>query len=245
MLSSTVTPTLKTYTDGISGEQVFTYHAALTGLSPNTTYSYQISDGASPAGTFPASGVSSFTTAPTGRSAFMFTSFGDLGTPGLPFSSAQWGESQYNAFYAVNEVEALAPLFHLMNGDLCYADKNQTSQPEVWRDFGLNVQRSASNRPWMPCVGNHEIELGTTKYSLPGSANNENGGCIERGLHRPPGQQRPDHLVGEHARGRRSRHDNRLDCRADAPNGPLLIARQWKRPRDSRGLAPPIRSIPG
>jgi hypothetical protein len=172
MLSSTVTPTMKTYTDGISGEQIFTYHAALTGLSPNTTYSYQISDGAT--GTFPASGVSSFTTAPTGRSAFVFTSFGDLGTPGLPFSSAQWGESQYNAFYAVDEVEALAPLFHLMNGDLCYADKNQTSQPEVWRDFGLNVQRSASNRPWMPCIGNHEIELGTTKYSLPGSASNEN-----------------------------------------------------------------------
>ncbi len=175
LLNTTVVPTLKTYTDGISGEEVFTYHASLTGLTPDTPYSYQISDGASPAGTFPASGVASFTTAPTGRAAFAFTSFGDLGTPGLPFSSAQWGESQYNAYYAVNEVETLAPLFHLMNGDLCYADKNQTTQAEVWRDFGLNVQRSAANRPWMPCIGNHELELGVTQYSLTGSASNENG----------------------------------------------------------------------
>ncbi|MGP8006397.1 MAG: fibronectin type III domain-containing protein, partial [Acidimicrobiales bacterium] len=46
MLNITVVPLTKTYTDGISGEEVFTYHASLTGLSPNTTYSYQISDGA-------------------------------------------------------------------------------------------------------------------------------------------------------------------------------------------------------
>jgi len=176
LLTSTSVPIMKTYTDGISGEQVFTYHASLSGLHPDTTYSYNISDGATPtAGTFPASGVSSFTTAPTGRSAFAFTSFGDLGTPGPPFGATKWGESQYNAYFAVSQVEALAPLFHLMNGDLCYADKNQTSQAEVWRDFGLNVQRSAANRPWMPCIGNHEIELGVTQYSLTGSPSNENG----------------------------------------------------------------------
>jgi Purple acid Phosphatase, N-terminal domain/Calcineurin-like phosphoesterase len=175
LLNSSVVPVLKTYTDGISGEEVFTYHATLTGLAAATPYSYQISDGGSPVGTFPASGVASFTTAPEGRAPFVFTSYGDLGTPGLPFSSAQWGESQYNAYYAVNEVETLAPLFHLMNGDLCYADKNQTSQAEVWRDFGLNVQRSAANRPWMPCIGNHEVELGVTQYSRSGSPSNENG----------------------------------------------------------------------
>jgi alkaline phosphatase D len=169
LLGTPVTPTVKTYTDGISGETVTTYHATLSGLSPDTTYSYQLTDGASPASTFPSSGVSTFTTAPSGRAAFAFTSFGDLGTP------ANWGESEYSAYYAVSEVEALAPLFHLLNGDLCYADKNPTTQPEVWRDFGNNVQRSAANRPWMPCIGNHEIELGLTTYSLTGSASNENG----------------------------------------------------------------------
>src|SRR6202020_619091 len=43
VLSSTAVPVFKTYTDGISGEQVFTYHATLTGLAPDTPYSYQIS----------------------------------------------------------------------------------------------------------------------------------------------------------------------------------------------------------
>ena len=72
--------------------------------------------------------------------------------------------------------ESFDPLFHLLNGDLCYANLNPTSQPEVWRDFGNNNQRSASYRPWMPCPGNHEIEFdnGTegldsylTRYMLP------------------------------------------------------------------------------
>ena len=53
---------------------------------------------------------------------------------------------------------------------------NPTSQPEVWRDFGNNNQRSAANRPWMPCTGNHEIEFNNgaqgltsylTRYMLP------------------------------------------------------------------------------
>src|SRR5580704_5682727 len=81
MLNATVVPLTKTYTDGISGEEVFTYHASLTSLNPDTIYYYQISDGASSPSTFPSSGANSFTTAPSGRAGFMFTSFGDLGTP--------------------------------------------------------------------------------------------------------------------------------------------------------------------
>jgi alkaline phosphatase D len=86
----------------------------------------------------------------------------------------------------------LTPLFHLLNGDLCYADKVTINSlgktgpgisgvqpaPEVWRDFALNVQRSAAKRPWMPCIGNHEAELDNgpngynsykTRYMLPGN----------------------------------------------------------------------------
>jgi hypothetical protein len=78
--------------------------------------------------------------------------------------------------FAVQAVESFKPLFHLMNGDLCYANLNPHSQPAVWADFGRNVQRSAANRPWMPCPGNHEIEFGNgpdgfnaylTRYRLP------------------------------------------------------------------------------
>jgi hypothetical protein len=80
------------------------------------------------------------------------------------------------AAYAVQQVESQQPLFHLLNGDLCYADLNPTSQPEVWRDFGNNNQASAAYRPWMPCPGNHELEwyeaadgYGSylTRYTLP------------------------------------------------------------------------------
>ena len=83
-----------------------------------------------------------------------------------------YGQSKY----AVQAVESFQPLFHLLNGDLCYADLNPTVQPEVWRDFGNNNQASAANRPWMPCPGNHEIEFGNgpqgftsylTRYLLP------------------------------------------------------------------------------
>jgi Purple acid Phosphatase, N-terminal domain/Calcineurin-like phosphoesterase len=190
--------TMLTYTDGLSGEVVNCYHVPLSGLTPATTYSYTVADAATPGVTF----SSSFTTTSTGRFSFAFTSFGDLGTPGAgatytlangtTISSSTYSESQWNAYNAVGEVEVLTPLFHLLNGDLCYGDKetiNSSGQtttgisnvqpaPEVWRDFALNLQRSAANRPWMPCLGNHEAELdnGTygynsylTRFKLPGN----------------------------------------------------------------------------
>jgi Calcineurin-like phosphoesterase len=80
--------------------------------------------------------------------------------------------------YAVDAVESFSPLFHLLTGDLCYGDLNPTVQPQVWRDFGNNNQRSAANRPWMPCLGNHGVEFDNgpqgftsylTRYRLPGN----------------------------------------------------------------------------
>ena len=199
--------TARTYTDGLSGEVVHCYHVPLTGLSPTTTYTYTVADPGDTTATF----SSTFTTTGTGRFPFAFTSFGDLGTPGAgatytladgtSITSSTYSESQWNAYTAVSEVEALAsapptaglpPLFHLLNGDLCYGDKetiNSSGQtttgiasvqpaPEVWRDFGLNTQRSAAKRPWMPCIGNHEAELDNgpygynsynTRFVLPGN----------------------------------------------------------------------------
>jgi hypothetical protein len=177
---STVVATPMQYTDGLSGETVFCYHAPLTGLTPGAMYNYTISDPTAP--TPPATFSSSFTMADTGRFGYTFTSYGDLATPGLGATytwagetaySNGYSESEFNSYYAVSQVEAIAPLFHLLNGDLAYADKETISStgathpssgtvqpaPEVWRDFGLNAQRSAANRPWMACIGNHEAEL--------------------------------------------------------------------------------------
>ena len=147
------------FQDGMNLETVHWYHAPLTGLAPDTTYFYRISDGANPANTF----GGQFTTAPAGdRVTFRFTSFGDLATPTahLNQSGHSWQESSDNSYYAVGAVESAAPLFHLLNGDLCYANLNTNNQPEVWRDFLNNVTRSAASRPWMPTLGNHEIEFG-------------------------------------------------------------------------------------
>ena len=170
------------YQDLTEGSYVYAYSAVLSGLAPDTSYVYAISDGNG--NYFPSQAApATFKTAPSGRTAFSFSSYGDLGTPAAIASGAStfgdaypystWAESSSNAYQAVNAVEYFDPLFHLINGDLTYADKNATQAPEVWRDFGMSVQRSAMNRPWMPCLGNHEAEVANgyssylSRYVLP------------------------------------------------------------------------------
>jgi len=157
------------YTDGVNDETVWTYHARVGGLRPGAMYVYVVTadNDANAADPFSAT----FRTAPAGRQAFRFTSFGDLATP-----NTGWVLSYGQSAYAVSAVESFQPLFHLLNGDLCYADLNPQTQPEVWRDFGNNNQTSAAYRPWMPCPGNHEVEFNNgpqgftsylTRYTLP------------------------------------------------------------------------------
>jgi hypothetical protein len=157
------------YTDGVNGETVWTYHARLSGLRPGATYAYQVTADNDASAFDPFSAT--FRTAPPGRQPFRFTSFGDLATP-----NTDWSLSYGQSAYAVAAVESFQPLFHLLNGDLCYGNLNPKTQPAVWRDFGNNNQNSAACRPWMPCPGNHEIEFGNgpqglasylTRYTLP------------------------------------------------------------------------------
>jgi hypothetical protein len=142
----------RTYTDGLNGQTVFTYHAKLEGLRPDSLVHYAVTadNDRNAAQPFAAT----FRTARRGRHAFRFTSYGDLATP-----NTGWVLSSLQSRYAVQAVEQFQPLFHLLNGDLCYANLNPASQPAVWADFGNNIQASASQRPWMPCPGNHEVEF--------------------------------------------------------------------------------------
>ncbi len=159
----------KTYTDGLNGQTVFTYHAQLEDLSADSLHHYSVTadNDSNAAAPFAAT----FRTAPCGRAPFRFTSFGDLATP-----VTAWVLSYGQSAFAVQAIEQFQPLFHLLNGDLCYANLNPTVQPTVWADFGNNNQASAANRPWMPCPGNHEIEFYNgeqgftsylTRYALP------------------------------------------------------------------------------
>jgi len=159
----------RTYTDGVNGQTVFIYHARLTGLAADSVYHYAVTADNDSRHHKPF--AASFRTAPRARRAFRWTSYGDLSTP-----ITSWAMSSPQSRHGVDAVERFAPLFHLLNGDLCYANLNPLHQPAVWADFGNNVQRSAAHRPWMPCPGNHEIEFGNgtlglnaylSRYALP------------------------------------------------------------------------------
>jgi hypothetical protein len=167
----------RTYTEALTGETVWTYHARLDDLEPGTQYVYEVlNDGAAPV-----AGV--FRTGPRGRSGgFRFTSFGDQSVPAAV--GLGLGPHTVNAGYIVPAVEILDPLFHLFNGDLCYA--NVSDAPvATWSSFFANNMRSAANRPWMPAAGNHENEVGNglqgylayqTRFELP-----DNGSADFRG----------------------------------------------------------------
>jgi 3',5'-cyclic AMP phosphodiesterase CpdA len=158
------------YTDVLTGETVWTYHAAIGSLEPDTPYGYEVlHDGAAPV-------TGTFRTAPPGRSRpFRFTSFGDHAIP-APVGDGS-GPHSPNAGYVVAAVDRLDPLFHLVNGDLCYA--NASDQPvATWRSYLSTISRSARYRPWMPVPGNHENESGNgpqgylpfqSRFSLPGN----------------------------------------------------------------------------
>ena len=145
----------RTYVDGTSGRTVYVHHAAINGLTPDTDYIYAAQhDGATPdAGTFH--------TAPAGRAAFTFTSFGDQATPEVTWDTTGTSALDANSTPASKDIvagiEQIAPLFHLLNGDLCYANLD-VDRVRTWNNFFTNNTRSARFRPWMPAAGNHEIE---------------------------------------------------------------------------------------
>jgi len=154
------------YTDGKSQQVVYAYHARIGRLQADSVYMYgAIHDGAAPE-------FGTFRTSPRGRTSFTFTSFGDQGTPtvgkklippsGMTLATPIFVNDNLGSPAAGDTtlgVERLQPLFHLFNGDLCYANL-AADRVRTWWDFWDNNTRSARNRPWMPSPGNHENELG-------------------------------------------------------------------------------------
>ncbi len=193
-LERTVSADETSYTDAKSRQVVYAYHARLSGLQSGFAYLYAaLHDGAEPQ-------FGTFQMAPQGRLPITFTSFGDQGTPTLgkryvPPANVQMTNPPY-----VNDnlgspaagdttlgVERVRPMFHLFNGDLCYANL-ATDRVRTWWDFWSNNTRSARNRPWMPSPGNHENELGNgpigyrayqTYFSLPAASGQTS---VTRGL---------------------------------------------------------------
>ncbi|MBV9513188.1 MAG: metallophosphoesterase family protein [Mycobacteriaceae bacterium] len=153
----TVQAETRTYRDANSRTEVRVNHARITNLAPDTDYIYAaVHDGAAPQ-------LGTVRTAPRGRGAFRFTSFGDQSTPtlnnlvGTSYTSDSRGSPAAGDMTAA--VERMAPLFNLVNGDLCYANLAD-DRVRTWSDWFENNSRSARYRPWMPAVGNHENESG-------------------------------------------------------------------------------------
>ncbi|CAN5329786.1 metallophosphoesterase [soil metagenome] len=179
-LERTVPARTVSYVDAKSKKTVYAHHALIEGLTPSHSYLY----GAMHEG--PEAEFGTFRTAPRGRGAFTFTSFGDQGTPTLGRAGRGAGAPAFvndnlgspAAGDTVSGVERAAPLFHLFNGDLCYANLAE-DRVRTWWDFWANTGRSARKRPWMPSAGNHENELGNgpigfqayqTYFSVPPAA---------------------------------------------------------------------------
>ena len=182
------------YTDEKSRQVVYAYHAKIDRLQANSSYLYGAShDGAEPE-------FGTFRTSPRGRAPFTFTSFGDQGTPtlgrrykppeGVTVTNVPYVNDNLGSPAAADTtlgVERAQPLFHLLNGDLCYANIAE-DRVRTWWDFWENNSRSARNRPWMPAAGNHENELGNgpigyqayqTYFSVPETAGQSD---LTRGL---------------------------------------------------------------
>jgi hypothetical protein len=121
-----------------AGTVTWTYHARVDGLRPGATYGYAVTadNDANAADPFSAT----FTTAPEGRAKFRFSCFGDL----APVAAVP---------SVVGAVETFQPLFHLFNGDLAEAPGAAGGLRQAGRDFGNQVQTSASSRPWLPVPG--------------------------------------------------------------------------------------------
>ncbi|MGH3247992.1 MAG: purple acid phosphatase family protein [Trebonia sp.] len=179
----------RAHTDPRGGAVTWTYHARVDGLRPGATYGYAVTADNDTSGADPFSAT--FTTAPQGRAAFRFTSFGDLGAPSPPGAGSRrtfdsiaspsddlrrvrggfpLGDNGQGA-YAVGAVETFQPLFHLLNGDLAHADlgpgaHDPATRARAWRDFGNNVQASAANRPWLPAPADHDVQPGDGEPGL-------------------------------------------------------------------------------
>jgi Purple acid Phosphatase, N-terminal domain/Calcineurin-like phosphoesterase len=151
---------------GMLVEQYYV-HATLDGLNPGQSYRYMVEhDGVRGGGgtfrTAPAAGV---------RERFTFTAFGDQGVT---------AHSVQNNL----AVAAQRPAFHLLAGDISYADTTghglatDEFRPHRWDIYFQEVSTVAEKVPWMVTTGNHEMEALypgngygglTRRFALPGN----------------------------------------------------------------------------
>lgn len=184
----------------------FFVHALAAGLHAGTWYHYRfrLPDGSTtPDATFR-------TAPPCGDlEPFTFTAFADQGVNTSPPDGQRgFSDNHYQpddtrravtpADTMVASIAAQRPAFHLLAGDICYADPSGTGQPiknnaprnadtgfnnfdpTLWTTYFGTIERSASHTPWMFATGNHDMEALYDNNTAPGGASHGYAGHAAR-----------------------------------------------------------------
>lgn len=190
----------------IRAAEQFFVHAVGDQLSPGGRYHYRLR---LPDGTATADATFGTAPAPGARQPFTFTAFADQGVSTSPAgASAGFSDDYYKpddtrrapspAQAMVGLIAARNPAFHLLAGDICYADPSGMGQPvrnnapkdpvtgfdnfdpTLWTAYFASIEPSASATPWMFATGNHDMEALYDDNHSPGGATHGYGGHLAR-----------------------------------------------------------------
>lgn len=188
----------------IRAAEQFFVHGLADRLAPGQQYHYRFR---LPGGATTADAV--FRTAPTDRVPFRFTAFGDQGVNETGTATgADFADDYYKpddtrrtpapASSLVALVARQQPAFHLLAGDICYADPSGDGEPiknaapkdadtgfdnfdpTTWTAYFASIEASAAGTPWMFATGNHDMEALYDDTKAPGGANHGYGGHLAR-----------------------------------------------------------------
>ncbi|WP_280336625.1 metallophosphoesterase [Nocardia wallacei] len=175
---------------GVLAAEQFYVHAPVDGLPGRMPhfYRWRTSDG------FTGEVSAASTAMPTARNAvlpFRFTMMGDQGTDETPTQPGGVAPGDYDDMYykadndptvrhadnVMRQIVAARPDFHILAGDIAYADPSGAGKnaqfvpaggvapsgfdkfnPYVWDVYFGAIEPSASTTPWMFATGNHDME---------------------------------------------------------------------------------------
>ncbi|WP_064745529.1 metallophosphoesterase [Pseudonocardia acaciae] len=178
----------------------FFVHGLAGSLAPGQRYHYRFR---LPGGATTPDAV--FRTAPGAREPFGFTAFGDQGVntaaPGFSDDYYKPDDTRRTPAPATSLVGLVArrqPAFHLLAGDICYADPSGDGEPirnvapkdadqgfdnfdpTTWTAYFASIEASAATTPWMFATGNHDMEAVYDDNRAPGGATHGYGGHLAR-----------------------------------------------------------------
>jgi hypothetical protein len=187
----------------IASADQFFVHGLADGLAPGQEYHYRFrlpGGGATPDAVFH--------TAPGQREPFSFTAFGDQGVNGPKSNGNGFTDDYYKsgdtrrapepASSLVSLIAQRRPAFHLLAGDICYADPSGDGEPirnaapnepakgfdnfdpHTWTAYFTSIESSAATTPWMFATGNHDMEAVYDDNRSPGGATHGYGGHLAR-----------------------------------------------------------------